>query len=199
MKQKKDPVLTFILGEIRDRKRSEEWLHYATTTECNIILYLAAWRLPFTFTTPLREQMLKDIAKMLVDRGYRDQGQRVFTKGNQYITIRFPKKKGYGTWEEIYALLKYIGFAGTDPVRVFSSASHLKRVEKIWKILTTRELICVSAGEDMSEKLQSFESKKDTQADVFAWVYKYFGEAGVDILSFMKNLLVNRIMNYQGE
>lgn len=194
-----EPILTFVCGETRDRKRSRSWFNYATRTQNNIILYLAAWKLPLTRTTPLREQMFQDIAAMLEAAGYIQHGANVFIKGSHQITIRFPKKKGWGTWEEIYALLKYIGFKGTLPVIVFSSAGHLKRVEKIWKILTTRPIECVSADDDMSKNLQSFESKKDVQADIFAWVYRYFGETGVDIISFLKNLILNRILNVQGE
>ncbi len=197
-------LLTLIYGETRDRKRSASWVVFSTNKPNYIVLYLAAGKLPFSRILPLKELMLNDIRKMLAAKGYVESVKRdqvyTFNKGTHEIHIILLGGNAWGTIEETYLLIKHLLLDYRETIHVFSSRSHLPRIKRIWALFAPEwNVECISADEDMSDNLKSFESKKDTQTTVFYWVYRHFGETGFHIISYLKNLIVNRILNLQGE
>jgi hypothetical protein len=112
-------------------------------------------------------------------------------KGSQLITIILTKKNAWGTLEEILSLLYEIGFC-KKTILVFSSGSHLPRIEKIFKDLSPETTIVpIASDNDMDQSLIQSESKKDTMAQLFCFVYKKFGYRALIAVSWVKNLILN--------
>jgi hypothetical protein len=187
-----------VYGE-SERDRSRAWVRYVQQhADSDIVLFLAAGRLPFSWRKPmLRELMLQDITAMLLKAGYTQNG-RIFSRGDQTIVITLLKKNVWGTFEETLSLLLALWTLGETSIVLFSSSSHLPRIKTIWNTIAPNMMYStVGTDEDMSDKLQSFESKKDAMNTYFFKAYERFGVRGVDILSFFKNLILNRILAVQ--
>lgn len=186
-----DVINTFILGETDGTSRSKAWLDYIDQTNSNIILYLAAGRLPFGKGTKLKVRTKEHIAKALFERGFSSGPRGIFLKNGQSITIVLTLDNAWGTFEECVSLLNTIG-TGKKQLVVFSSKSHLPRINKIFTALDPNATLqLVPAKEDMRQDLKDTESKKEFMTDAFIIIYKLLGEKGLDSVSWVKNLLLN--------
>jgi hypothetical protein len=192
-------LYTFIYGE-SERDRSRTWVSFVTKTSEPITLYLAAGKLPFSQKRTLKADMYHDIKKMLLCAGYSCNKPYQFTRGLHVITIVIIKKNVWGTFEETLLLIEELRKQAISSITVFSSPSHLPRINSIWNELAPEIFVNkVASNAEMSSTLQSMETKKDTMNQLFFFTYKYLGAQGITILSFLKNLVLNQLLDVQKE
>lgn len=184
-------ITTFVLGETDGTSRSEAWLDYVDHTKSNIVLYLAAGRLPFGKGTKLKVRMKEFIQKELFQKGFTFGPRGIFLRDGQSITIVLTLDNAWGTFEECISLLKTIGTKEKQLV-VFSSKSHLPRIAKIFTALDPNATLqLIPAKEDMRQDLKDTEGKKEFMTNAFIIIYKLLGEKGLDSVSWVKNLILN--------
>lgn len=210
---------TFVYGE-SDRDRSQAWVAFATQVKEPVVLYLAAGRLPLCRQEKLNVQMYRSIKDMLYYAGYRLESQKhnrrvrrfCFINRNRLggvphvITIELLQKNVWGTFEETLTVIRMLRRKNTqkklrrvvNTITVFSSQSHLPRIASIWQYIGKEFAVTYSASAvDMDNTLQNMESSKDRMNQAFFKVYDWFGVLGVDVVSFWKNLILNRILQVQ--
>lgn len=210
---------TLVYGE-SDRDRSKAWVMFATQSRVPVVLYLVAGRLPLCRHEMLNVQMYRSIKDMLCHEGYqldshkKSMGTHRFyfiKKGERdtpphHIIVELLQQNVWGTFEETLALIRLLRKRNrkrklrrvVNSITVFSSQSHLPRIKSIWNHIGQDFQITYTAAQvDMDTSLQNMEIAKDRMNQVFFKVYDWFGTPGVAVVSFFKNLILNRILQVQ--
>lgn len=187
-----------IYGE-DNRDRCRRWMtevHRFQGTD--FLVFLAAGHLPFSsmfLKKRMRDYIIAELkgCKYSAKTGYH---YTVLTRGTQTLEICLIEKNAWGTLEETLRVFHELQKRGLHEITVFSSQSHEKRVLETWRRLAPEITVTfIASDDDMNETLVSHEEIKSRQTEAFYFIYKHFGETALWCASWVKNLVLNVLLN----